>query len=149
MKSTKLILLAILLSCLNFSCSKKDEDLSSLQNQKLSYEAFFEKVASMNLEASSENIIYITYNLNSTNRTIEYLSFEEREPDFFVLDTRINADDFTVECQNGDDSWNDTCSGKISCGRLIAKCLDEGGCALTCQNEMAFAPRTKTFYLSL
>jgi hypothetical protein len=37
----------------------------------------------------------------------------------------------------------------LSCGKLIAKCLDEGGCAKICQQTMAYAPQTKTFYLSV
>ena len=141
-----------------FSCSQGENDLSSLENQSLELNKFFEKVSSMNLKTSQENVIYIDYKWNPNKRTIEYLKSEEKEPDFFILespknlaqrDAFIAADDYQVNCDNGESSWSGDCDGKWSCGKLIAKCLDEGGCATICQQTMAYAPQTKTFYLSV
>ena len=141
-----------------FSCSQGENDLSSLENQSLELNKFFEKVSSMNLKTSQENVIYIDYKWNPNKRTIEYLKSEEKEPDFFILespknlaqrDAFIAADDYQVNCDNGESSWSGDCDGKWSCGKLIAKCLDEGGCAKICQQTMAYAPQTKTFYLSV
>ncbi|MDA9349586.1 hypothetical protein OAB04_01165 [Polaribacter sp.] len=141
-----------------FSCSQGENDLSSLENQSLELNKFFEKVSSMNLKTSQENVIYIDYKWNPNKKTIEYLKSEEKEPDFFILespknlaqrDAFIAADDYQVNCDNGESSWSGDCDGKWSCGKLIAKCLDEGGCATICQQTMAYAPQTKTFYLSV
>lgn len=44
---------------------------------------------------------------------------------------------YTVSCTGGSEGdWEKECSGKISCGRAIADCLDQGGCAKICENEM-------------
>ena len=141
-----------------FSCSQGENDLSSLENQSLELNKFFEKVSSMNLKTSQENVIYIDYKWNPNTKTIAYLKSEEKEPDFFILespknlaerDAFIAADDYQVDCDNGESSWSGDCDGKWSCGKLIAKCLDEGGCATICQQTMAYAPQTKTSYLSV
>jgi len=45
---------------------------------------------------------------------------------------------YQVDCDlGGNGDWTESCSGTYSCGRLIARCLDEGGCATTCQQQMA------------
>ncbi|NQY04836.1 MAG: hypothetical protein HRT68_01205 [Flavobacteriaceae bacterium] len=149
MRNSKLILGVPTLFLFLLSCSTQEDNLAFLGDHKLEVETFFEEISSINLELDNENIIYITYQWDAKNKTIEYISSEEKEPDFFVLDKKAPNDDYTVECQNGDNSWNETCDGKFSCGRLIARCLDEGGCALTCQHEMAFAPQINTFYFGL
>ena len=155
MKNILKILTVFLFTLLAFSCSQDEGKLSSLENQSLEFEAFFEKVSNMNLKTSQENVIYINYKWNPSKKTIEYLSSEEREPDFFILESersvtkRIAAADYQVDCDNGDSSWSKECDGKWACGKLIAKCLDEGGCATICKQEMAFAPKTNTFYLNV
>lgn len=158
MKNLLKISTFLFLTLLTFSCSQEEDNLSSLENQKLDFETFFEKVSSMNLETSQENVIYINYKWDATKKTIEYLNSEEKEPNFFILESSkdiaqkndvIAAADYQVDCDNGDNSWSKECDGKFSCGRLIADCLDECGCATICQQRMAYAPQTKTFYLSV
>lgn len=150
LKNTTIFLFALLV----FSCSQEEDNLTSLKNQSLKFETFFERVSSMNLKTSNENIIYIDYEWNAKNKTIKYLNSIEKEPDFFILESeknvaqRIAADEYQVSCDNGDSSWDEGCDGKWSCGKLIAKCLDEGGCATICQARMAYVPQTKTFYLN-
>ncbi|NQY06052.1 MAG: hypothetical protein HRT68_07665 [Flavobacteriaceae bacterium] len=57
---------------------------NSLENKEMTYESFFEKVASMDLDSfDNEQVIYITYNCDAHCNTIEFLGFETREPDFF------------------------------------------------------------------
>lgn len=154
LKNIMIILLALTI----FSCSQEEDSLNSLENQSFQYETFFKKVSSMNLKTSQENVIYIDYKWDATKKTIEYLNSEEKEPDFFILESeksiaaRMAADDYQVDCDRGgtgSDNWSEDCDGKWSCGKLIAKCLDEGGCATICQQRMAYAPQTKTFYLSV
>ncbi len=154
LKNTMLFLFALSL----FSCSKKEDNLNSLENRPLHFEEFFEKVSSMDLKTSQENIIYIDYNWDPTNKTMELLKTEEKEPDFFILESdktiaaRIAKDDYQVECDrggDGKDDWSKDCDGKWSCGKLIAKCLDEGGCATICKQRLAYSPQTRTFYLGL
>ena len=158
MKSLLKILTFLLFALITFSCIQRENDLSSIENQSLELEKFFEKVSSMNLKTSQENVIYIDYKWNPNTKTIAYLKSEEKEPDFFILespknlaerDAFIAADDYQVDCDNGESSWSGDCDGKWSCGKLIAKCLDEGGCATIYQQTMAYAPQTKTFYLSV
>lgn len=148
------ITFVLFLSLTFFACSE-DDNLNSLENQSLQYETFFKKVSSMNLKISQENVIYIDYKWDANKKTIEYLNSEEKEPDFFILEsekslnTRRMAADYQVSCDNGADSWDKSCDGKWSCGRLIADCLDQGGCATICQQRMVYVPQTKTFYLSV
>ena len=146
----------LLVSLLSFiSCNDNESTLSSLENQTLSVETFFEKVSAMNLKTSKENIIYIDYEWDTKNKTIKYLGFEEKEPDFFILESDESvanrATAYEVSCDRGGDgtkNWHEDCDGKWSCGKLIAKCLDEGGCATICQQKMAYIPQTKTFYIN-
>lgn len=57
------------------------------------------------------------------------------------------TDPYQVVCDLRKDSWDEFYNGRISCGRLIEKCLGEGGCATMCNNSMAYDLETKTFYL--
>lgn len=107
---------------------------------------FFEEFSSMTLPPGSEDAIYIDYEWNPSTELITFLGSEVREPDFFVLQA-ASGDKYTVDCDNGDDSWSETCDGKWSCGSLISDCLDEGGCAEICTNQIAYIPQTNGIYL--
>ena len=85
MKSLLKILTFLLFALITFSCIQRENDLSSIENQSLELEKFFEKVSSMNLKTSQENVIYIDYKWNPNTKTIAYLKSEEKEPDFFIL----------------------------------------------------------------
>lgn len=150
MKNIIKFMFIAILSLTFFACSE-EENLRTLENQSLDIGTFFEKVSNMNIGTNKENIIYINYEWNSKDKTIKYLNSEEKEPDFFILESKKSlaqrAADYQVSCDNGDSSWDSDCSGKWSCGKLIAKCLDEGGCATICQQQMAYSPQTRTFYL--
>lgn len=156
--------LVVLLMSTIIACSENEnsfinvveENLELMKRQSLSYEEFFEEISEMNIQVSEENLFYINYQWDAKEETFALLGFEEKEPDFFVLDFRLGletkgntemTDPYQVVCDLGKDSWDEFCNGKISCGRLIAKCLDEGGCATMCNNSMAYDPETKTFYL--
>jgi len=130
---------------------KKDDGLSPLREMKnISVEDFFDEVSKMDLEISDENVIYISYKFDKSNNTISITEVKEAEPHIFILPfTKSNSSsaDYTVECSNGDNSWTSSCDGKYSCGRLIAKCLSEGGCATICEAKMMYVPQIKTFIL--
>ena len=73
-----------LLLPLILSFSQQEYAGNSLENKEMTYESFFEKVASMDLDSlDNEQVIYITYNWDAHCNTIEFLGFETREPDFF------------------------------------------------------------------
>ncbi|CAM1370735.1 conserved exported protein of unknown function [Tenacibaculum soleae] len=153
MKNIKIIFGLLIISLSTISCNQNDS-LQELSNTKMKPEAFFEKVASMNIKTTSENVIYIDIEYDNVNNTIEYLSSKEAEPDFFVLysDTdvqkRIAEDAYEVTCKGGSKEFsNKGCDGKFSCGRLIYKCLQSGGCATICQNKVIYSPLTKVFYI--
>ena len=41
---------------------------------------------------------------------------------------------YVVSCTGGSEGdWEKECSGKFSCGKAIAECLDQGGCANICE----------------
>ncbi len=149
-----------------FSCNQDEGDLSMLKNQAIGYEDFFEKVASMNLKTDKENVIYIDYEWNASDKTITYIGSEEKEPSMDIgvalalleterksknkMDTKgyhESGSDYQVSCDNGDGSWDSPCKGVRSCGKLIAKCLEEGGCATICRQQMVYAPEDKVFFL--
>ena len=150
--------LILLLVSLTFCCSQ-EEDFSSLENQKLDAETFFKKVASMHLEISQELVIYIDYqwDWDPVEKTIEYVHSEEKEPDFFILEspkeTAQNngfvSNEYQVHCDHGGHSWSEEWGGKWSCGKSIARCLDEGGCTTICQQRMVYVPQATVFYVSV
>ncbi len=157
-----LILMTAIIACTKEGDSilnVEEESLESMVWNAMSYEEFFEKISEMDIQLDEENLIYINYEWNSAEKTFKLLSIEEKEPDFFVLDFKPNIEtkgnkeinkeikDYQVVCDLGEDSWEESCNGKFSCGKLIAKCLDEGGCATMCNNTMAYNPESKTFYL--
>ncbi|KAB1155310.1 hypothetical protein F7018_12615 [Tenacibaculum aiptasiae] len=159
MKNLLKTTITLLLTILALSCNL-EENLDSLENQSLHYEDFFKKVSNMKLKTSEENVIYINYKWDATKETIEYLNSKEKEPDFFILElesedniaSRIEEGGYQVDCDRGGDgsnNWSKTCNGKWSCAKLIAKCLNEGGCATICQQQMIYIPQTNTFYLNV
>ena len=150
--------MTVFILCVAAACSNNAQDeLTTLENQPMSVDDFFTKVSSMQLSTSSEdNVIYITYEWDSQNKTMEYISSEEGESelDYFVLKSEktIRAlamyDSYTVTCEkDGDETWSEDCGGKYSCGKLIAKCLEEDGCAEICKKELAYAPSAREFHL--
>lgn len=140
-----------LLGIIIFGCQKEKDQLSSLKEMKTtSSNDFFEKVVNMNLQIDEEHVIYIRCEWNKENDMISIKSAKEKEPDFFILEStklQRSSADYKVECSNGDQSWEEDCDGKWSCGGLIADCLDEGGCATICQAQIVFAPQINAFYI--
>lgn len=56
---------------------------------------------------------------------------------FFPIDhpDRYRSTVYTIECEGGEGDWPQTCTGVVSCAKLVKKCLDSGGCATVCQNK--------------
>ncbi len=149
-----------------FSCNQDEGDLSMLKNQAIGYEDFFEKVVNMNLKTGKENVIYIDYEWNASDKTITYIGSEEKEPSMDIalalalletekkrnnkVETKGHNEDeaYQVSCDNGDGSWDSSCGGVRSCGKLIARCLEEGGCATICRQRMIYDPEDKVFFLT-
>ena len=59
---------------------------------------------------------------------------------------------YVISCFNGgdgSDDWEAECTGVSSCGKLIKKCLDQGGCAQVCEiksgNGQSYASVELTF----
>ena len=153
--------LPLILLVFIFSSCEKGETLESLENQSLTFDEFFEKVSSMDLQTSKENSIYIKYKWNKNNNTISIISYEEKEmswgaaleiasleKDSNLFARSSSREEYTVTCSNGDNSSYQKFSGKFSCGNVIAKCLEEGGCAEICSMEMEYYVPEKTFFLN-
>ncbi len=87
-----------------------------------------------------EEFNYISFevvkNLNTNEITLE--NFKELSL-FPIADlTQNNRSTYTISCDNngdGESDWEEQCSGIGSCGKLVKKCLDEGGCAEICENK--------------
>lgn len=50
---------------------------------------------------------------------------------------KLQRASYIVSCDNeGDDNdWEEECSGVYSCGALVKRCFEEGGCAQICENK--------------
>lgn len=151
-KITLIGFLLLFVGALGFvSCDRVDK-LSDIKDKSLNYEEFFEIVSNIGIETDQEKIVYIDFEWNSKDKTIKYLSSKEKEPDFFILENKMSLSkrkgEYQVSCDNDkDQGWDEDCDGKWSCGGLITKCLDEGGCATVCKRQMAYSPKTKNFYI--
>lgn len=152
--------LFIVLSIMLFStvgCQK--DNIGNLENQTLTFEEFFDKVSSMNIQTSEKNVIVINYTLDKKNNLITITDSQEQEASWGValevaslrdnsnFQERSLSDKYQVSCSTGDKSWNKKCDGKWSCGRAIYKCLNEGGCAEICALKMEYYAPEKIFFL--
>ena len=71
--------LTLILSVFIFSSCEKEETLESLENQSMTFDEFFEKVSSMDIQTSKENSIYIKYKWVKNDNSISIISSEEKE----------------------------------------------------------------------
>ncbi len=152
-KNLYALLIAVVSMIVVSSCEKDNDELQDLQGQSLTFDEFFTEVSNRELKLSKENVLYINYTWNKEQNSITLIDSEEREPSFFILENNLETqkiddkDKYQVSCSNGDKGWSKGCSGKWSCGSLIASCLDQGGCAEICAQSMIYVPQNDTFYL--
>ena len=153
MKKRKIVL-GFLIVVFGLVACNKNQPLKLLADSKLSPDEFFSKVSALDIQTSNdENVIYIDVEYDKKNNTIKYLGSVEAEADFFILDSeeeiqrREEESAYEVTCKGGTSEFTKGCDGKISCGRLIYKCLQSGGCATICQNKIVYVPQNRTFYI--
>lgn len=159
-----LLKLTLVLSVFIFSSCEKEKTLESLENQSLTFDEFFEKVSNMDIQTSMENSIYIKYKWNKKNNTISIIGSEEKEMSWAMAFLSVemksesnlgsnrnrSAPKVTVACDrggDGSDDWTNTCNGAVSCGKMIKKCLDQGGCANVCSALMEYYEPEKLFVI--
>lgn len=144
-----------------WSCQNNQEDiLNDFKEKAINFEVFFEQVSNTNFEIDENKILLVNYEWNSKNKTITVLSSKEVEPSWGIafdvaeqekLKGRGNPT-YTVSCNKGGKDgkgWTKSCSGKFSCGKLVYSCVEINGCATVCKAPpLAYAPQTKTFYIS-
>lgn len=148
------------------ACSRTNDDvnLENLKNESIPYPDFFEKVANAKFDISDGKVVLISYEFNSENQTIKLISTKVVEPSWGlaldIVDKRKLTQKggyealksaYKVTCDKGGKDgkgWTKDCDGKISCGSLIADCLDAGGCATICNANMVYVIETSTFYIS-
>ena len=119
-------------------------------SRSLKPDVFFDLVISKSVEVKGENVLFVTYDFNTKDKTYSNYSFEIKEPKFFVIDfTTSGKKSYTVTCMKGTTTlWTENCDGKFSCGGMIYDCLNAGGCATICNNnKMAYLPQTKDLIL--
>lgn len=131
------------------SCNHEFSDSGDLSNKTLGIDELFEKIS--NTQVRHGRVLYVEFTWNKIDNTAVIDFIEEREPDFFVLETpktSARGTGYKVECSNGSKSWTKTCDSNISCGKLIKECLDQGGCATICQKTMVYlGDDYNTFYV--
>lgn len=152
MKTIFKLTLAAVLALTICACSDNEGSLDELESKTLTFDELFEKVSALKLDPKSEHVINIEYKWNKVTNLVSIVDINEEEPDFFVLEksslkSASQTAKYYVSCSNGGNSWTKDCDGKISCGGLIADCLDEGGCATICTYSMIYVPQISTFYL--
>ncbi|HLW15114.1 MAG TPA: hypothetical protein VKX30_06425, partial [Flavobacteriaceae bacterium] len=87
-----LILMTAIIACTkegNPILNIEEESPELMVGKVMSYEEFFEEISEMDIQVSEENLFYINYQWNAKEETFTLLGFEEKEPDFFVLDFRL------------------------------------------------------------
>lgn len=135
------------------SCDKNDTNqLSDLEGKALKAEEFFDLVASKKINSDGKALL-ISYQWNASDNTIIYKSDDWVEPSWglgLTVGASMSAkpgDKYKVTCTKGDTETTTTCNNQYSCGRIIADCLKEGGCAEICNAKMVYVPEVKTFFL--
>ena len=149
MKSTLKITLMLCSLIFIFSCSNEDKEstkeLSQFETDALKIDELLNAYRP-NLEYKSSTMsddkvitFEVVKNLKTNIITIE----NEKVVSFFPIDTKSSyynrsSGAYQVDCTGGSSGdWSESCDGKWSCGRLIAQCLDEGGCAAICEQEIS------------
>ncbi len=120
------------------------------QTKSLSSDSFFELIIQESSKVNGENVLYVTTDYNSKERSYSNYKFEVKEPNFFVLESKssYSSKKYTVSCTKGGKTlWTKECDGKFSCGGLIYDCLEGGGCGTICSQRLVYVPQTKNLVL--
>ena len=120
------------------------------QTKSLSSDSFFELIIQESSKVNGENVLYVTTDYNSRERSYSNYKFEVKEPNFFVLESKssYSSKKYTVSCTKGGKTlWTKECDGKFSCGGLIYDCLEGGGCGTICSQRLVYVPQTKNLVL--
>ncbi|WP_432411988.1 hypothetical protein [Rasiella sp. SM2506] len=100
--------------------------------------------AEVDLENQSRQLTefqVITFEVVKNLETNEITLQNFKENSFFPIASKeeyqTRSGGYQVDCDLGGppNDWSEECSGKWSCGQLIADCLDEGGCATICERN--------------
>ncbi|MAN58860.1 MAG: hypothetical protein CMC08_03370 [Flavobacteriaceae bacterium] len=140
-------LLFIFTSCQNEEIQSLDSDSIDLVIQKNEDAKIINQLladAKVDLENQSRNLnefqnitFEVVKNLETNEITLQ--NFEEKS--FFPIASKekyqSRSGGYQVDCDLGGppNDWSEECSGKWSCGQLIADCLDQGGCATVCERN--------------
>lgn len=150
----KLLFVPLLLSLL-FSCS--DENANSTNFKAPSEErSDEERIDALinhinpvlgNITSKRGDISLISYEIVKNKETNEITILNFQQESYFPTEgkeaySRIAGDSYTVECTTNGKTTTTKCDGKLSCGKAIANCLDNGGCATICKNDVAAKPKT-------
>lgn len=141
------IIMFQLLSCIN-------EKPESIQSQLDDYKHADIEVKTINkllenirpsLQAWSSKLKefeFITFEVVKNMNTDEITLANFKATEIFPISTvdayyKSARSTYIVSCDNeGDgDDWEEECSGIASCGALVKKCFEEGGCAQICENK--------------
>ncbi|CAM1367339.1 exported hypothetical protein [Tenacibaculum litopenaei] len=144
----------IMISLCLFSCTTNN-DFELLQNRELTTRDFFQKITEKEVQINTEHVYYISYHFDSVTQKIRLLEFEEKAPDFFLLESQEE-----VAARHRDDSYEiylnisgtirgsigKTCNGKWSCADVINDFLKNNS-NLRFRGTLVYAPQNRSFYL--
>ncbi|WP_034060545.1 hypothetical protein [Lacinutrix jangbogonensis] len=163
-KISFLLLLALTFSSIVFvSCQNEevnpeqeltqiDSDASKIDKLLVDYKSNLVKKAS-----TLKDDQIITFEVVKNLKTGEITIQNQKVVSFFPIDEKSTyynkiSDSYQVSCDRGgggSDDWSKDCDGKWSCGKLIAACLDEGGCSTICEQEMSKTGNIEKLYSSV
>ncbi|MEH0007990.1 MAG: hypothetical protein V6Z82_04640 [Flavobacteriales bacterium] len=63
-----------------------------------------------------------------------------KEPDGASEQGGADQEKASQAIESGYKDWEESCSGKWSCGSLVVRCLKEKGCATVCETEVLYLP---------
>ena len=135
-------------SLLFFNSCDKELSPTTLVGQQFSFDQLFEHVTNEIQVDDKEHALYIDFEYERGTNNIVVTQVEQKEPDFFVIYPHIESSrigNYTVTCNDGDETWEEGCSGNMSCGKLVYKCLGQGGCATICEGRIIYIPPARLF----
>ena len=113
-------------------------------------DSLFEQI---NVNVLDEEMSVISFEIFRHPKTEEVALVNFKEEGYFPIlgaSYRVSGSDYTITCSDkisGNIKWEKNCSGAVSCGKLAKKCLDEGGCATVCINDIFYDPNNDFNFL--
>ena len=141
MKCKNVLFVLSLLGLLTiYSCEKRKHP-TSLEGQKINFEELLDHV-NENIDVDDNKELHIEFEFEKGKEEV-FVSkvFQQDYPkNFFPVDwsDNVRLSNYSISCDNGENSWDNDCSKPMACARLVKKCLEQGGCANICSARIVY-----------